>query len=60
MKKKVFFVGFLGMVLALGLAVTGCDLFAKSCQEENDCNHGDYYCGKSNCYASTQGNKCDC
>ncbi|GHU99818.1 hypothetical protein FACS189483_09470 [Spirochaetia bacterium] len=63
MKKKVFRVGFLGVMLALGMALTGCDLFfPKSCQDENDCDHGSTYCGRNDCnerVMNAPGN-CDC
>ncbi|GHU45408.1 hypothetical protein FACS1894190_17530 [Spirochaetia bacterium] len=36
MKKKVFFVGFLGMMLALGMVLVGCDL--EVCANSGKCS----------------------
>ncbi|GHU97309.1 hypothetical protein FACS189483_02910 [Spirochaetia bacterium] len=35
MKKKVFLVGFLGVMLALGMVLVGCDL---GCANNHDCS----------------------
>ncbi|GHU78099.1 hypothetical protein FACS189462_1850 [Spirochaetia bacterium] len=53
MKRKMFLVGFLGVMLALGLALTGCDLGEK-------CNVGCYAKGTSLNKSRKTCNKSDC
>jgi hypothetical protein len=60
MKKDVFCMVLLGMVLALGMVFIGCDSLTDTSCSATQCNIGPEYCGKDGCNASVMYESCDC
>ncbi|GHV50571.1 hypothetical protein AGMMS49579_04370 [Spirochaetia bacterium] len=63
MKKKLLFVGFLGLMLAFGLVVVGCNTHWFTCTNYGNCKAPGTTCGASKCEVKqvNYGNvECDC